>query len=268
MISLRRSSTDRLGAALQSDRTAVLLGLIAVTAAAWIYLLLGAGIAMDEMDMGDGSVMVMMPAWTPTYAALVLLMWAVMMAAMMLPSAASTILKVAGLAPQRAEEAAGIAPALFFVAGYLMVWIGFGGAATFLQWVLDSRHLLSETMAIGSARVAGCLVIAVGLYQMTPLKQTFLRHCGASDGCIAGDQRWTAPAMVRQGMRYGASCVGCCGVLMCLLLVGGLMNALWLAGISLWVLAEKTLPWGSGLARLAGAGLIAWGSVSLAIALS
>ncbi len=66
MISLRRSSTDRLGAALQSDRTAVLLGLIAVTAAAWIYLLLGAGIAMDEMDMGDGSVMVMMPAWTPT----------------------------------------------------------------------------------------------------------------------------------------------------------------------------------------------------------
>src|SRR5258708_16630322 len=161
---------------------------------------------------------------------------------MMGARAGSTIFRVAGLAPQRAEEAAGIAPAVFFVAGYLMVWIGFGGAATFLQWVLDSRHLLSETMAIGSARVAGCLVIAVGLYQMTPLKQTFLRHCRASDGCVAEDQRRTALTMVRQGMRYGASCVGCCGVLMCLLLVGGFMNALWLAGISLWVLAAQPLP--------------------------
>jgi predicted metal-binding membrane protein len=268
MISLRRSSTDRLGAALPSDRMAVLLGLIAVTAAAWIYLVLGTGIAMDEMDIGDGSVMAMMPAWTPTYAALVLLMWTVMMAAMMLPSAASTILTVAGTAPRRGEAAAGIAPALSFVAGYLMVWTGFSVAATSLQWALDSRHLLSETMAIGSARAAGLLVIAVGLYQMTPLKQTFLRHCRASDGCVAEDQRRTVPAMVRQGMRYGASCVGCCGVLMCLLFVGGMMNALWLAGISLWVLAEKTLPWGSGIARLAGAGLIAWGTVSLAIALS
>src|SRR5260370_37255297 len=102
MISLRRSSTDRLSAALQSDRTAVLLGLIAVTAAAWIYLLLGAGIAMDEMDMGDGSGMVMMPAWTPTYAALVLLMWADMMAANMPTSEASTIIKLSAIQPRRA----------------------------------------------------------------------------------------------------------------------------------------------------------------------
>src|SRR5260370_16552878 len=103
MISLRRSSTDRLGAARQSDRTAVLLGLIAVTAAAWIYLLLGAGIAMDEMDMGDGSVMVMMPAWTPTYAALVLLLWPVLMPALTLPSAPSPILNPPTLPPHQPD---------------------------------------------------------------------------------------------------------------------------------------------------------------------
>jgi predicted metal-binding membrane protein len=265
MISLRRSPGNRLGAALRPDRMAVLVAVIAVTGAAWIYLLRGAGIAPEEMDMGGGSVMLMMPAWTPAYAALVLLMWAVMMAAMMLPSAAPALLKLASLTPRRAEGPAGVAPPLFFAAGYLIVWLGFSVAATLLQWALDSRHLLSETMAIGNPRIATWLVIAVGLYQMTPLKQTFLGHCRASDGCIVEDQQRTALAMMRQGLRYGVSCVGCCAVLMCLLFVGGLMNILWLAAISLWVLAEKTLPRGGAIARLAGAGLIAWGSVSLAM---
>lgn len=259
-------TADGLDAARQRRSGAVLCILIAAVAAAWIYLLLGAGIGTEEMDMGGGRVMVMMPVWTPAYAALVLLMWAVMMAAMMLPSAAPAILKVAGRAPRRCGEAAAISPALFFATGYLIVWTGFSVAATLTQWSLDAGHLLSEAMAIGSARIAALLVIAVGLYQITPLKQTFLRHCRASDACLSEIQEQTARAMVRQGMRYGASCVGCCSILMCLLFVGGLMNILWPAVISLWVLAEKTLPWGSGIARLAGAGLIAWGSVSLAIA--
>jgi predicted metal-binding membrane protein len=207
MISLRGSPGNRLDTALRPDRMAVLVAVIAVTGAAWIYLLRGAGIAPDEMNMGGGSVMLMLPAWTPAYAALVLLMWAVMMAAMMLPSAAPTLLRVAGLAPRRAEGSAGVATALFFAAGYLIVWLGFSVAATFLQRALDSRHLLSETMAIGNARLAGLLVIAAGLYQMAPLKQTFLRHCRASDGCIAEDQRRTALAMMQQGIPYGVSCV-------------------------------------------------------------
>src|ERR1700730_12269609 len=132
MISLRRSPGNRLDAALRPDGMAVLAAVIAVTGAAWIYLLRGAGIAPEEMDMGSGSVMLMMPAWTPAYAALVLLMWAVMMAAMMLPSVAPALLKVAGLAQRRAERPAGFAPALFFAAGYLIVWLGFSVVATFL----------------------------------------------------------------------------------------------------------------------------------------
>src|SRR6202140_1682024 len=152
MISLRGSPGNRLDAALRPDRMAVLAAVIAVTGAAWIYLLLGAGIAPEEMDMGGGSAMLMMPAWTPGYAALVLLMWAVMMAAMMMPGGPPPLFKGAGLARRRAEGPAGAAPPLFFAAGYLIVWLGFSGAATFLQWALDSRKHLAETMVIGEAR--------------------------------------------------------------------------------------------------------------------
>jgi len=68
------------------------------------------------------------------------------------------------------------------------------------------------------------------------------------------------------GTRYGVSCLGCCGVLMGLLFVGGVMNVLWMVAIAVLVLAEKTLPWSAAVARLAGAGLIAWGSLTLAAA--
>src|ERR1700738_2863708 len=93
--------------------------------------------------------------------------------------------------------------------------------------------------------VAGVLVILVGLYQLTPLKQTFLRRCRSSVRCLAEDQHQSAWAIVRQGMQHGVSCLGCCSGLMCLSFVGGLMNTLWMAVVALWVLAEKTLPWGS-----------------------
>jgi predicted metal-binding membrane protein len=137
--------------------------------------------------------------------------------AMMLPSAAPAILKAVSLAHKRPEGVGGIPTALFFAAGYLMVWTGFSFAATLLQWALDSAHLLSETIAIRSRVVAGVLVILVGLYQLTPLKQTFLRRCRLSVRCLAEDQHQSARAIVRQGMQHGVSCLGCCSGLMALL---------------------------------------------------
>jgi predicted metal-binding membrane protein len=122
-------------------------------------------------------------------------------------------------------------------------------------------------MAIRNATVAALLVIAIGLYQLTPLKQICLQHCRSSTRSPARrhsrDQPPGAWAMARQGTRYGVSCLGCCSILMGLLFVGGLMNVLWMVLISLWVLAEKTLPGGNRLARVAGVGLVAWGSFSL-----
>jgi predicted metal-binding membrane protein len=247
------------------DRRVVLLGLAVLITASWAYLLLGAGIEMDMMDMGAGQVMLMTPAWTERYAALVLVMWIVMMAAMMLPSAAPAILQRVGPGPEQARKS-GMASALFFTAGYLAVWIAFSIAATRLQWALDRADLLTGQIAIRSAVAAGWLVIAVGLYQLTALKQACLRRCRSCADCRPqtdpqGAHLWTA-----QGARYGVSCFGCRGVLMGLLLVGGVMNVFWMAAIATGVLAEKVLPWGGGLARLAGAGLIGWGSISLAVA--
>jgi len=260
-------TANRLDAAPRRDRIAVLAALAVLTAVSWAYLVRGAGIEMDEMDMGGGQVMLMAPAWTFGYAALVLLMWVVMMAAMMLPAATPAILQAVGAAGERGGKASGIASALLFTAGYLMVWIAFSAAATVLQWALDSADLLSDAMASRSAVAAGLLLVAVGLYQWTPLKQSCLRRCRACADGLPQAMPEGAGGMLRRGLRYGVTCLGCCGVLMALLFVGGVMNVLWIAAIAVGVLAEKLLPRGGGLARLAGAGLIAWGIVALAVAL-
>jgi predicted metal-binding membrane protein len=246
-------------------RTAVMAGLAAVLAAAWAYLLLGAGIEMDKMDMGGGQIMLMAPAWSAGYAALILLMWMVMMAAMMLPGAAPAILQVAGRGREPNDKTRGAAAALLFTTGYFLVWSGFSVAATLLQWGLDSAGFLSEDMAGRNEVAAGLLAVAVGLYQLTPLKQACLAHCRACAGDLPDAPQGAGPML--RGLRYGVSCLGCCSVLMGLLFIGGVMNVFWMAAIAIVVLAEKTLPWGGGLARLAGAGLIAWGGVAIAAAL-
>jgi len=106
-------------APLRHDRAIVLGSLLVVIALAWTYLLLGAGIPMEMMDMGGGQVMAMLPEWTFGYASVVFVMWAVMMVAMMLPSAAPVTLLVSSIARKRADAgaAAGVSTALF-VLGY------------------------------------------------------------------------------------------------------------------------------------------------------
>ena len=142
-----------LTAALRHDRTLVVAGLATVIALSWIWLLTGAGLHMDEMDMGGGQIMLMAPPWTAGYAAMIFLMWIIMMAAMMLPSAAPAILLVAALTRQRDERQPAGASTQFTL-GYVAVWGVFSLIATGLQWGLDRAGLLSDTMASGSAVLA------------------------------------------------------------------------------------------------------------------
>jgi predicted metal-binding membrane protein len=248
------------------DAGTVLFGLVCLVAVAWIYLLAGAGVGMEQMDMGGGNLMLMQPEWTSTYAALVFFMWATMMVAMMLPSAAPAILGVIGRPNERPEGMGGIRAALHFIAGYLMIWIGFSVVATFLQWTLSASGLLSETMAIRDGVIAALLVLAVGLFQLTPLKRTCLRRCRSPVLCGSEDQPQSVGAIWRLGLRNGVSCLGCCSALMCLLFVGGLMNPFWIVAIALWVFVEKILPQGDRVSWLGAAGLVAWAGASLAIA--
>src|SRR5690349_6203513 len=161
---------------LRHDRAIVLGALAAVIAAGWVYLLLGAGIDMEMMDMG-GRMMAMPPEWTAAYAALIFCMWLVMMGAMMLPSATPTILLIGALTRNRGGTLGSVPTAMLFALGYLLVWCSFSLAATLLQWGLGKAGLLSETMALGNALVASVVLIAAGMYQWSPLKDTCLKHC-------------------------------------------------------------------------------------------
>ena len=244
------------------DRIVVLTSLVGVIAIAWIYLLLGAGIEMDEMDMGGGQVMLMAPPWTLGYSALIFVMWSIMMVAMMLPGAAPTILLVSGLARNRGIGH-GAPTAGLFTLGYVLIWAGFSLAATLLQWSLDSAGVLSEAMTASSATVAGSVLIAAGVYQWTPLKQGCLRHCRSPLTFLLHHWRKGAWGAVTNGARHGLFCLGCCWMLMVLLFVGGLMNLLWIGALALLVLIEKSLPWGGRMSHLIGAALVAWGAVML-----
>ena len=248
------------------DRRArpILLTFGFVAALAWVYVVRGAGMdaGMPEMDMAGGAMTAMRPTWTVGYAALVFGMWVVMMAAMMLPSAAPAAVHAA---PVGGRPNAAVPAALLFAGGYLVVWVGFSAVAALAQWALDVSHLLSRALAIDGATVAGITLIAIGLYQASPWKHASLRHCGAAAGDGAAERGLWGAAW--QGIRYGASCLACCAALMGVLFVVGVMNVLWVALLAAWVFAEKTFAWGGRLAAAGGVLLIAWGAAAVTGAL-
>lgn len=260
-------TADLLSGVLRHDRAVVVGSLSFVVVLAWVYLVLGAGIEMEMMDMGGGRMMAMLPEWTRAYGLVVFLMWAVMMVAMMVPSAAPVTLLIASLTRKRRE--AGTAPGFItgpFVLGYLAVWFAFAATATLLQWGLDELGLLSETMALASTAVAGGVLILAGIYQWTPLKEACLRHCRSPLQFLLHHWRDGTLGAFVSGARHGVFCLGCCWMLMALLFVGGIMNLAWIAGIALLVLIEKTLPWGGWMGRATGIVLVAWGALTLAMA--
>ncbi len=270
-------TADWFFAALRHDRAVVLGSLALVVVLAWAWLLVGAGIDMEEMDMGGGRMMLMAPEWSPGYGLIVFAMWAVMMVAMMLPSAAPITLLVAGIARRRAAPeglqpagssrggASGAGTALF-VLGYLAVWLVFAAVATLLQWGLDEAGLLSDTMALANRVLAAAVLIAAGIYQWTPLKEACLRHCRSPLAFLLFHWREGGLGALTSGLGQGAYCLGCCWMLMALLFVGGIMSLAWIAAIALLVLIEKTLPWGGWMGRITGVVLVAWGAVALAMA--
>jgi predicted metal-binding membrane protein len=234
-----------------------LAGIACIIAVSWIYLLAGAG--MPTMDMGAGKVMLMPPpSWSVGYATITFAMWSIMMIAMMIPSAAPVIVRVA-------SGAQGFSTAALFTLGYLIVWTIFSAVATTAQWAFDSAHVLSDAMALRSEVLAGLVIVAAGVYQLSPLKRNCLRRCCSSKSHLGDDQNRRPSAALQAGLTYGVSCLGCCWALMCLLFVVGVMNIFWIGAIAVLVLAEKTLPWRLRIARVTAVGLIGWGSVSIAL---
>jgi len=190
-------------------------------------------------------------------------MWVVMMTGMMLPSAAPTILTYGAMVHKRAEGGRALPATSIFVAGYLLVWIGFSLAATLLQAVLERAALLDDMMTSASRGMNGALLLLAGVYQWTPLKDACLGKCRNPIQFFMIHWRPGAIGALRMGIANGAYCVGCCWILMLLLFAVGVMNLAWVATIMAFVFVEKLLPAGRLTARLCGASLIAIGLVYL-----
>jgi predicted metal-binding membrane protein len=218
--------------------------LAVLTLLAWTYLLSGAG-------MGSMADMQAQPSW-----ALIAAMWAAMMVAMMLPSASPTILLYAHV--HRHSNGYGSAPpTAAFLGGYIACWLGFALIAATLQVALGGMELVNRN-------VAAALLIATGLYQLSPLKDACLNRCRSPAQFLSRHYAPGAKGAARLGLLHGAYCVGCCWLLMALLFVGGVMNLAWVAALALLVAAEKLLPGGRWIARIAGVALIGWAVLLLA----
>jgi predicted metal-binding membrane protein len=194
---------------------------------------------------------------------LLFVMWAVMMVAMMVPSVAPLILVFLQANRQRRGRRV-VGSAAILLLGYLLVWFGFSGLASLVQWRLHHAALLSPMMASTSAMLGGLLLVAAGVFQFTPLKRGCLVRCRSPLGFLMAEWRDGQWGALRMGVKHGAYCVGCCGLLMAILLVAGVMNLVWVAAIAVFVLGEKLAPAGVRLGRVAGAGLIVAGIALIA----
>jgi predicted metal-binding membrane protein len=164
--------------------------------------------------------------------------WVVMMAAMMLPSVAPTV----ALYSQMTRTASPARP-LLFTGGYLATWTLAGLVAFALAAVGDL--VAGDVLAWdrGGRWVAGVVLIAAGVYELTPLKDVCLGKCRSPLGFLLGSWREGGRGAVEMGARHGAWCVGCCWALMASLFALGVMSVAWMAFVAALIAIEKLLPW-------------------------
>jgi len=226
---------------LRHDRRITIAALLLTWSLACLYLLRGAGMDRSMMPMNGA------PAWDGATVATMIAMWWVMMVAMMIPSAAPTILLFSAVHQSHARRGAlpGTPPALVFLAGYLGVWFAFSLAASASQVALSRLSFLSnDTMAIHGKWISATLLALAGLYQLSPIKRACLSHCRAPATFLAAHWRPGPAGAARLGIVHGGYCLGCCWMLMLLLFVGGVMNPLWIAALGSIALVEKLAPGG------------------------
>ena len=253
---------DAVSALLKRDRLIIGAAIAFAAAVAWAYTVYEArrmevtgtcaclGMKMGGPDLASWSAGSLLPLFA---------MWAVMMIAMMLPSAAPMILTFAAVARNRRRADRPYVPVAVFAAGYVVIWCVFSVAAAVGQWLLHRTALLSPAMASSSALFAGVLLFAAGIFQFTPLKHSCLTRCRAPLEFIMTRWREGWRGAFRMGIEHGAFCAGCCWALMALLFVLGVMNILWIAALTIIVALEKTLPRAKWFSAASGIALVCWG---------
>ena len=207
--------------------------------------------------------MPMTPAWTITDFALLFLMWLVMMIAMMTPSVAPLILIFAMVNRQKQQQQNPYVSSSYLLSGYLAAWAAFSLLVTILQWALQQINWLNPMMIVTNKIAGSSILIAAGVFQFTTLKQKCLHYCQSPIEFIHRKWKEGQYGAFKMGVYNGAYCLGCCWLLMVLLFVSGIMNLLWIAVISFFVLVEKLIPQSKWISYLAGIVLIIYGILNL-----
>ncbi|WGY71911.1 DUF2182 domain-containing protein [Burkholderia cepacia] len=253
------------------ERVITLLAMAALVGVCWFYVWTGAGTGMSALDMTTFALfphrladdMGRMDPSLPT----VIAMWWVMMIAMMTPGAVPLVMLYRRVLRHRGDNASRSAfTSVSLLAGYLTTWLAFSVGAALLQAMLQPAGLISAMMLWSKSAILSAVVLALaGLYQFSPLKRACLRQCRAPAAFLVAHWRPGIAGSFLLGVRHGVYCVGCCWLLMALLFVGGVMNVVWIAALSLLVFAEKVLPGGERIGRAVGIVLIAWAGVTLIV---
>lgn len=260
-------SAPPLAAAVLRERLPLLGALALAVGLSWAYL---AWMARD-MAVASGATpahCAAMPGMTSSSAAYLgwtIAMWAVMAIAMMLPTALPLVMLFDRF--WRARHPAGAAGAAVggLVLGYLAAWFAFGAAGGALQYALEHAGAVTPVMGkLRGAAAGGATLVAVGAFQLSPLKAACLARCRSPLMFLMTRWRDGPLGPFAIGLDHGLFCVGCCWALMLAMFVAGVMNLAWMAALTVLMAAEKVVPRGDLVARAAGVALVAAGAALLA----
>lgn len=255
---------------IQRNEIIALVALLLIAGLAWAWIVLLAQ-DMDAMAAMPNMAAIYASSWDVKNIILTWAMWSVMMAAMMLPAATPIALLHRRVGTHNAAQGMKAPSTSLLIVGYLLIWCVFSVLATALQIALSVSLHVTAAMALASERWAGVVLIAAGLYQFTALKQSCLTRCRSPVLFLSHHYRAGARGALRMGLLHGFDCLGCCWAAMALLFVGGVMNLLWVAGLTAFVLIEKLVPYGRSIGLSLGvlsiiAGLYLLAGYSLPVA--
>ena len=247
--STRREVSGERSSKVTAQSAVIASCIVVITALAWTYL-----VHLSSQKM----IMPMSASWTETDFFFTFAMWSVMMIGMMSATAAPVLLLFSAMQKNKSGRALDEKVLLFGV-GYLTVWVGFSAVAALAQWALHETALLSPRTATTSSVLGGAVLLLAGAYQLTPAKAACLRQCQGPLGFLMTNWREGAKGALVMGLKHGKYCLGCCWALMCVLFAVGVMNLVWVAALTAFILIEKFGHKGSYIARAGGIAMIAVG---------
>jgi predicted metal-binding membrane protein len=235
---------------LPRERNLILGSLLVLAAAAWAILIWQAAVMDEDMSLTTG---MSAPLW--------IALWIAMMVAIMFPTAAPMIMMFARVHTKRSERGQTFVPTWVFASSYLLLWALAGVVAYGVAVAGDELAAQSTWITDNAARIGGGVLIAAGVYQLTPLKYVCLNKCRTPIAFILNSWRDGHAGSFRMGLEHATYCLGCCWLLFVILFPLGMMNIAVLALITLLIFAEKSTAFGRQIAALAAFALIAYGAL-------